>query len=366
MRSHWIIYLLAFVLGAFNAVGVAAHSSNNPTPAAMNTAPNERDPKVTTPREVDESQYVQIGGIEQFISIRGEHRNNPVILFLHGGPANAQSPFLQQFVPWEKDFTVVNWDQRGSGKTYGKNGPATPGMDTPAAALDRLTSDAIEVAEYASRRLGKRKIILVGHSWGAILGLYVVKRRPDLFCAYVATGLPVSWKQSLEDAEAWARHEASSSHDEATLKALDQAASMRFDDMRRLSASAKYRMTASDLQYLKMQQSIIPTDGSAKGDAADWVAGGEFSVPKIMPIVFSFDARTLGIDFSVPIFVIQGINDHVASFAEAQKYENEIRAPAKAMIPLNGGHFACFTNPKEFVKALRLHVRPLADIVGSK
>jgi pimeloyl-ACP methyl ester carboxylesterase len=175
----------------------------------------------------------------------------------------------------------------------------------------------------------------------------------------------VSWQQSLEDSEAWARHEALSSHDESTLKALDEAALLRFDDMRRLNASAKYRMTQTDLAYLKMQQAIIgPSDAPATGDAADWIAGGAFTVPRIMPIVFSFDARTLGTDFSLPIFVIQGRDDHVASLAEAQKYEGEIRAPRKALVPISGGHFACFTNPEEFVEALRLHVLPLADDAG--
>jgi pimeloyl-ACP methyl ester carboxylesterase len=370
--------LLMLFIGAFNEVGRAAEqpgSTSSIDPSLKTLAPvslfrsmgDERDAKIITPREIDESQFVQIGGIDQFISIRGDDRSNPVILFLHGGPANAQSPFLREFAPWEKYFTVVNWDQRGSGKTYGKNGPATPGMDTPASALDRLTSDAIEVAEYASQRLHKRKIVLVGHSWGAILGLNVVKRRPDLFYAFVATGLPVSWKQSLEDSEAWARREAMSAHDETTLKALDQAASPRFDDMQRLSASAKYRMTPDDLAYLKMQEAIIgPSNAPAKGDAADWVAGGAFTVPKIMPIVFSFEARTLGTDFSLPIFVIQGKDDHVASFTEAQKYESEIRAPRKALIPIRGGHFACFTDPREFVEALRLHVLPLVENAGSK
>ncbi|MGA7316270.1 MAG: alpha/beta hydrolase [Silvibacterium sp.] len=213
MYSHrTLCLLLPLVIGAFNETAVAEEGSHNASSIDPNMQTlasvwlfqsmyDEQAAKVTRSRGVDETQYVQIGGIDQFISIRGENRSNPVILFLHGGPANAQSPFLQEFVPWEKYFTVVNWDQRGSGRTYGKNGPATPGMDTPAAALDRLTDDAIEVAQYASRRLDKRKIILVGHSWGAVLGLSVVKRRPDLFYAFVATGFPVSWKQSLEDSE---------------------------------------------------------------------------------------------------------------------------------------------------------------------
>jgi surfactin synthase thioesterase subunit len=74
----------------------------------------------------------------------------------------------------------------------------------------------------------------------------------------------------------------------------------------------------------------------------------------------------LGTDFSLPIFVIQGKDDHVASFAAAEKYEGEIRAPRKALIPISGGHFACFTNPKELVEILRSKVRPLADNAGSK
>jgi pimeloyl-ACP methyl ester carboxylesterase len=80
---------------------------------------------------------------------------------------------------------VVNWDQRGSGRTYGKNGPSTPGMSTPDLALDRLRLDAREVAAYVRKRLSKKKVILVGQSWGAELGLHVVKRWPELFYAFV-------------------------------------------------------------------------------------------------------------------------------------------------------------------------------------
>ena len=77
---------------------------------------------------IDESGFVQIGGIDQWIAIQGRDRTNPVILYLHGGPGEAQSPFLDQFKPWERDFTVANWDQRGAGKTFGRNGAATPDM----------------------------------------------------------------------------------------------------------------------------------------------------------------------------------------------------------------------------------------------
>src|SRR3954470_4094286 len=125
---------------------------------------------------IDERGYVPIGGIDQWVAIQGENRANPVILYLHGGPGEAQSPFLDTFKPWQRDFTVVNWDQRGAGKTYEKNGQAA----MPAFNLDRVVEDAVELAEHARKKLGKRKLILVGQSAGSLLGLKVAQRRPDL------------------------------------------------------------------------------------------------------------------------------------------------------------------------------------------
>src|SRR5215472_1513240 len=77
---------------------------------------------------IDEQGFVRIGGIDQWIAIQGRNAAAPAILYLHGGPAEAQSPFLKTFAPWEQDFTVANWDQRGSGRTYGRGGPSTPDM----------------------------------------------------------------------------------------------------------------------------------------------------------------------------------------------------------------------------------------------
>lgn len=69
---------------------------------------------------IDERGFVTIGGIKQWIAIQGADRRKPAILYLHGGPGEAQSPFLDDFASWGRDFTVVNWDQRGAGKTYEK------------------------------------------------------------------------------------------------------------------------------------------------------------------------------------------------------------------------------------------------------
>jgi pimeloyl-ACP methyl ester carboxylesterase len=311
---------------------------------------------------IDETGFARIGGIEQWVAIQGRDIRNPAILYLHGGPGEAQSPFLREFVPWETDFTVVNWDQRGSGRTYGKNGPATPGMSTPQMALDQLTQDAREVVEYACKRLSRKKIILAGQSWGAELGLHVVKRWPELFHAFVGTGQPVSWHLKIESQERWAREQATAAGDQETLKALSDTASLPESDQRRIRASAKYRLAPSDLEHVKVFTAFLgPPPLPTHGDAADWIAGGRFTSEKLAPIEYSLDARKLGLDFSIPFFVIQGRDDHIAPFEVARAYVAEVRAPKKAFIPIAGGHWACFTNATAFVAALRQHVRPLAD-----
>ena len=309
---------------------------------------------------IDESGFVPIGGIDQWLSIRGSNLQNPVILYLHGGPAEAQSPFLKQFLPWEADFTVVNWDQRGSGKTYGRNGPTTPGMSTPEMALDQMAEDVRQIVEHLRGRLGKKKVILVGQSWGTLLGLRVVKKWPQLFHAFAGTGFFVSWSQSLQGQARWTRQQAAAVNDQAALKELDDTASLPETDMKRIIAANKYRWAPSDLEYLKIQQEFVgPPPPPTRGDVADWLAGSGFSIPKLLPIVFSYDARKTGLEIPVPFFVIQGRDDHVTDFAVAKAYVEEIRAPVKVFIPISGGHFACFTDSAGFVGALRRNVRPV-------
>jgi pimeloyl-ACP methyl ester carboxylesterase len=303
---------------------------------------------------IDEQGFVRIGGIDQWIAIQGRDAANPAILYLHGGPGEAQSPFLKEFLPWEQDFTVVNWDQRGSGKTYGKNGPSTPDMT-----MDRMAQDAVELAEHVRKRLARRRIVLVGQSWGAALGVQVVKRRPDLFAAFVGTGLPVSWVSSLESTERYAREQATAAGDQAALKALEEAQALPPNDLRRLNGSWRWRMAPSDLEYLKLQGAFMGPAPQA-GDVADWAAGGDFTRKKLLPAVFSLDITPLGYDFALPMFVIQGRNDHVTSFDAARDWVGRLHAPAKAFVPIEGGHFACFTNPDGFVGALRQYVLPLA------
>ncbi len=145
------------------------------------------------PRKQRESDmYVTIGDIEQWIQVDEDNPANPVLLFLHGGPGGTSIPAAMAWKPWHDHFTLVHWDQRGAGQTFQRNGELGCGPLT----LERMVEDGIEVAEYLRSSLKKEKILVVGHSWGAILGIHIIKRRPDLFSAFVATGMLVNFQKT--------------------------------------------------------------------------------------------------------------------------------------------------------------------------
>lgn len=306
---------------------------------------------------IDKSGFESIGGIDQWISIRGKDPSAPALLFLHGGPGQPESPYLDELAPWEEHFLVVNWDQRGSGKSYGRNGAATPDMT-----LERFIADAIEVAEHVRSKFRKQKMMLVGHSWGSALGLNVVKRRPDLFSAFVGTGQSVDWAKAIELQTKLAREQAAAAGDQDSVRALDAAALLPTNDIRRLGALGRWTMSPEDLAYLQRVRADVygPQAAKATGEVADYIAGLKFSREKLSPFVFSFNARNLGLDFKLPVFVIDGRDDHITPVEFAQSYIADLRAPSKDFILIDGGHFACFSNAGIFAEALRTATASIA------
>ncbi len=303
---------------------------------------------------IDEQGYMSIGGIDQWIAITGQNHSNPALLYLHGGPGEAQSPFLNTFAPWERDFIVVNWDQRGAGKTFEKNGETTPDVT-----LDRLVSDAVEVSRYALMRLGKRKLILVGQSFGAMLGLMVVRRAPELYYAFVGTGQFVNNPLTMEYREQWAREQAEATHDRAGLEALDTAQKLPIDDWKRIGASRKWMMSAPDQEYLKLQTEFMGQPDHPRPQAQSWVKGYGFESGKVSKESIAFDAMKDAADLPVPYILIQGREDHVTPFEPAKAYWEMVRSSGKVFAAIDGGHYACFTDTEQFLAAMRKYAVPL-------
>src|SRR4051812_14022633 len=118
--------------------------------------------EIRTPRAINEAGFVRLGGVEQWVQIRGQDSLNPVIVILSGGPGMPYTALTKLFQPWEDQFTVVMWDRRGVGKTFARQGEAATGAIT----FDALANEGVELAEHVRRRLHKDKVVLLGHSVG--------------------------------------------------------------------------------------------------------------------------------------------------------------------------------------------------------
>ena len=322
---------------------------------------NARDYAITAPNGIDEARYVEIGGIEQWITIRGEDRGNPVLLFLHGGPGDATNPWgYAGFRTWLRYFTVVQWDQRGTGRTLGRNGPSIG----PTITIDRMTRDGIELAEMLRRTLNQDRIILVGHSWGSILGVRMVKTRPDLFYAFVGTGqvaadptrnYTVAYEEVLKAAQRRG--------DQRAVTELEQVGPPPWRDGRGYAVQRRWanlfeggdRFLASTLGL------ALAAPGYTARDVNDWLSGQRLSAEQLVPQTNAVDTAALGGEFAVPVFVIQGAEDFTTPTSLARSFVASIHAPRKEFVSIEGGgHFAVFMKSDAFLNELVTRVLPLA------
>src|ERR1700689_1905399 len=181
--------------------------ARNPPPPENTARATIAETQAIAPGGIDELKDVDIGGIKQWISVRGNNPANPVLLFIHGGPGSPMMPESWVFQrPWEDFFTVVQWDQRGSGKTFSASGRQPDKSMT----LEQMQADAEQLIDLLRQSYGKKKIFLVAHSFGSVLGVRVAQHRPDALYAYIGIGQVVNavqneivgYQQTLARAEA--------------------------------------------------------------------------------------------------------------------------------------------------------------------
>jgi len=178
--------------------------------------------KIVNPRGIQETFKAMIGGVEQWIYTRGQDRDNPIILFIHGGPATPMSPVMWMYQrPIEEYFTVVNWDQRASGKTYLE---AEPQSLENTINIKQYVNDTIELAELIKHRYEAKKVILIGHSWGTIIGLRAVLESPELFSAYVGIGQVINTRDNERVSYDYAVSEAQKNNNKKALSELESIA----------------------------------------------------------------------------------------------------------------------------------------------
>lgn len=160
-------------------------------------------------------EYIEINGIDQYLVHAGTDYDNEVILFLHGGPGFAESSVSYIFQEkWEGIFTVVHWDQPGAGKTLSKNKENYPSVEF-------ILKSLFEVIQYLKKKYNKEKIIIIGHSWGTILGSIFIKKHPEEVEYYIGVGQVIDMFENEKFGYEKVKELALKANDKKSLKQLE-------------------------------------------------------------------------------------------------------------------------------------------------
>jgi pimeloyl-ACP methyl ester carboxylesterase len=301
-------------------------------------------------RRVEEASFVKIGGIEQWVTIRGDDDRKPVLLLLHGGPGDVQSPLISIYAPYEKDFVLVQWDERGAGQTFAKNGAA-------GVSLERLIADGIDLAQQLRRRFSDQKLIVFGHSWGSLIATGMVQQRPDLFDAYVGTGQVTGWPDTVQFQFDFLARRYKEKGDTKALAALEAIGKPDPNNRKEYFSWARpirQFMNPSDMAWfadmrkVATENKMTETTMKAIGDGMN--ASG--------PALGFADLATTPVGFKIPYYVIQGRDDLFAPTPLVETYFEKISAPKKRLFIIEGaGHFALSTHQAEVIEALKQILR---------
>lgn len=315
-------------------------------------------------QSVHEQGFVDIGGIPQWVTIHGAKCSNPVILMVHGGPGNPMSLFAEKiYGGWEKDYTLVQWDQRGAGMTWGRNRPSD---DTPLT-FEQITGDGIELTTYLTRHLGQRKVILMGGSWSSIIAIRMIKARPDLFTAYLGWSQIVDYRENSTATYRVLLDKARQAGDADSAARLEKLGPPPWTDPRNFGI-----MRRIDRKYEAMASDPAPSDwwqpapeyATAQAEA-DYTAGEDYSYLQFVGakgdgMYSRVDLPALGTRFDVPIFLLQGEADLLTLPEISRRYFDSLIAPQKAYILLpRTGHDPNPIMVDAQLKVLNERIRPL-------
>ena len=291
---------------------------------------------------------VEIGGVDQTMLIRGENVDNPILLYLHSGPGTTEmSAFRANHAELEKYFTVVLWEQRGTGKSF--SGELTPEMMT----IDRMVQDAGEVMEFLLEKFQKPKLFLVGHSWGSMLGVLTAQQYPEFIFAYVGSGQEVQPAVGEKISYAYALQKAEEVGDAQAVKELKEiSATFEYPTIegnpnwyRDVITERKWLVKfggeavgRSDVNSIYVIPGILPSEYTIM-DFVHFGQGSQFSLQTLWPQVMEVNLMDSAARLEVPVFFLQGRHDYNTPSTLVEEYYELLDAPYKELIWFeNSGH----------------------------
>jgi pimeloyl-ACP methyl ester carboxylesterase len=311
--------------------------------------------KPLTAHSIYSLEKVNLGGVHQTILITGEDSSKPLLLFIHGGPGFTEIALVRKYNrELDKYFIVVNWDQRGTNLSY------DPAIPKSTMTMDQIVSDAHELVSLLKKRFERKKIFLVGHSWGSAVGLILASKYPQDFYAYIGIGQVANMQDNERLSTQFAIQNAKKEHNK---KAIEE-----------LSSILPYPSTGSTLNQLYISrkwmtyyggevyqhhnaQSIFA--GIANGenslyDTTKTDEGTKFSMATLWSPFLKTDFPTTVPELKIPVYFLLGKHDFNVPYTLAENYLRMLKAPSKTLILFkNSAHLLPFEEPEKFNRILK-------------
>ncbi len=319
----------------------------------------ERTPKIKTDdkKAISTIDYIHIGGIEQCVLIRSHNTDNPIILFLHGGPGMPMMYMGYKFQrPLEKNFTVVQWDRRGAGKTFSRNVPIAESMN-----VRQILDDAYTLIDTLKTRYRKEKIILVGHSFGTYLGSIMVYEKPELFSGYISVGQVVDDDMSRKIQEQFIKENATKNNRKEIITELEKPVKPNFENWL-FEFGGELKNSKSFLPFI---WTGLKAPEYTMKDAFNVAKGSSFSSVHMNYNVLDSSIYYKIRDYQVPVYFFVGKSDYVTPHVLIENYFNLINAPTKNIVYFeNSAHFPFFEEPEKFCDQITKNLNP--DLIINK
>ena len=319
--------------------------------------------KIKTINGISEIHYLNINNTRQYVLIRGQNRNNPILLFLHGGPGASATAMLRKLnSDLEKHFTVVYWDQRNAGKSYNKKFPKEE------IKVQKYIQDVDTLVSYLKDKLHTSKVLLVGHSWGSRLGMYAIQKYPESFIAYVGIGQELSSYEGELISYQYTLNKAKELNNVKAIKDLEEIGEPQSGDYTKM-----YKNGYRDFWTQKNWLIKLGGDSYGKPIYIKWMISiwfsREYSFVDLIKFrkSASFSADNIihdqdynNLDFfkqfpevKIPVFFISGIYDYITPWTLVEKYYASLKAPHKEFIRFEkSGHNPLFEEPEKFNKEI--------------
>ena len=309
------------------------------------------------PGSISEKTFVSINGSEQGMFIKSKDASLPVLLYLHGGMPDY---FLTRTYPtgFEDQFTVVWWEQRGSGISYRADIP--PETMT----LDHMISDTLEVTNYLRLRFGKEKIYLMGHSGGTFIGIHAAARAPELYHAYIGVAQMSNQLESERLAHEYMLERDRENGNRKIVRKLEKAPATMMGGMTdaylALRDGAMHRLgigTTHDMDSLFSGifiPSLLSRDYTLMEKLDTWRAKAKSGMALLADDMLATDLGQEVTELSVPVYFLEGIYDYTCSYTLAKKYFNQLKAPIKGFYTFEqSAHSPLFEEPVKMRRILQ-------------